>query len=191
MMPKMNVETETGTEITMGSRHIQWLIITHIRKRKAQQETAFSSLARHSAEKENYIMFSMDEGKDEMDINCPLFTPNWKSVFHLALFFITWKQSDSPFLKSEHKYNCFSKIHFNFKIILNNYIDFNLAKNNNNYYYIQQLWVQARAAILEFFPFLCFPCILQLQYETYSDVSVPKRSSNYWVHDSLWISRQN
>lgn len=23
MMPKMNVETETGTEITMGSRHIQ------------------------------------------------------------------------------------------------------------------------------------------------------------------------
>lgn len=75
MMPKMNVETETGTEITMGSRHIQWLIIIHIQKRKAQV-TFFSSWARQSAEKKNHIMFSMDEGKDEKDINCLSFTPN-------------------------------------------------------------------------------------------------------------------
>lgn len=46
-----------------------------MRKRKAQ-ETVFSSWARQSREKENYIMFSMDEGKDEMDINHPSFAPN-------------------------------------------------------------------------------------------------------------------
>lgn len=106
-MPKMNVGTETGTEITMGSRLTQWLIITHMRKRKAQQETVFSSWARQSREKENYIMFSMDEGKDEMDINCPSFAPNWKSVFQLALFVIIWKQSHNSFLNSECKYICF------------------------------------------------------------------------------------
>lgn len=60
MLSKMNVETETGTEITMGSRHIERLIITHIWKRKAQEEGLFSSLSRQFRKKENYIMFSMD-----------------------------------------------------------------------------------------------------------------------------------
>lgn len=55
-MPKMNVETGTWAKITMGSRHIQWLIVTHIQERKAHIQTAFLSGFRQSKEKGNHII---------------------------------------------------------------------------------------------------------------------------------------